>query len=276
MLSPPLYRVKSGKHVQYVKDDKHLNDYLVQIALEEAKLVVNPSAPPIHGMALERLAKQYLQVMDIIARLSYRYPSLVLEALLYAPKLTPAVLQDKARMENWLGLVQQELDKIVKEGTYFQLQLGENKERQAYLPDVRMTTHGVESFYHFTYEFFLTQDYQNIMGVGAEIAGLLEPDAYVERGGKKLSVTSFKEALAWLMEEAKRGQQISRYKGLGEMNPEQLWETTMDPAIRHMLVVKIEDAISADQIFTTLMGDNVESRREFIEANALLAANIDI
>jgi DNA gyrase subunit B len=273
---PPLYRVKRGKQVQYIKDDKALNEYLIQIALEDAQLFVNPHAPPITGALLERLAKQYLHVMDVIARLSHRYSTAVLEALIGVKRLTLTELQDAFYMETWLVALQKQIDKIAQSGTYFQLTLVEDRERKAYTPSVQMTSHGVESFYRFSYEFFLSQDYQAMIALGEEIHDLLEADSFVQRGDKKIFVSSFKEAITWLMEEAKRGQQIQRYKGLGEMNPDQLWETTMDPSVRRMLEVKIEDAVAADQMFTTLMGDNVESRRAFIETNALLVGNLDI
>ena len=273
---PPLYRVKRGKQVQYVKDDKDLNDYLIQIALEDAKLFVTPSAPPITGMALERIAKQYLHAMDILERLSHRYPTSALEALIYTPKITPTELQSEHAMKTWLGEFQQQLEIIAKDGMFFKLALAEDKERNAFFPIVEMISHGVESDYRLPYELFTSQDYLALVTLGKEIATLLEPGAFIERGDKKLVVSTFKAALSWLMEEAKKGQQIQRYKGLGEMNPDQLWETTMDPAVRRMLVVKIDDAIAADQMFTTLMGDNVESRREFIESNALLVGNLDI
>ncbi len=273
---PPLYRVKRGKHVQYVKDDKDLNEYLIQIALEEAQLFVNPHAPPITGVLFERLAKQYLSVMDIVVRLSHRYPAVVLEALIYVGQLTIAELQNPNFMELWLIELQKQVDRIAKNGTTFQLTLSEDRERKAFIPSIEMVSHGVESFYRFSYEFFFSQDYQAIIALGKELKGLLEIGSYVQRGDKKIFVTSFKEALSWLMEEAKKGQQIQRYKGLGEMNPDQLWETTMDPSVRRMLEVKIDDVVAADQIFTTLMGDNVESRREFIETNALLVGNLDV
>ena len=273
---PPLYRIKRGKQIQYLKDDKDLNEYLIQIALEDAKLFVNPKAPPIMGAVLERLAKQYLNVMEIVGRLSHRYPATAVEALAYLPKLAQNDLQNSEEMAEWNDKFQQQLTKMASNGTFFTVSLFEDKERKVFLPNIVMMSHGVESNYRFSYEFFNGNDYHVIMTLGAEIQGLLEENAFIQRGDKKLAVETFKEALAWLMEEAKKGQQISRYKGLGEMNPEQLWETTMDPAVRRMMVVKIDDAVAADQIFTCLMGDNVESRREFIETNALLVGNLDI
>lgn len=273
---PPLYRVKRGKQTQYVKDEKALNEYLVQVALEEAQLFINPKAPPITGPMFEKVVKQYSGVKDIISRLSRRYPAAVLEALIDMPKIAPTELQDLNHMENWRKQLSNLLEPLMQQGLQFTITLTEDKERKAHLPNIVMKTHGVEHTYQFNYDFFISNDYAAISALGLELQGLLEPGAYIQRGDKKYGISSFKEALSWLMEEAKRGQQISRYKGLGEMNPDQLRETTMDPTIRRMLKVRIEDAVAADQIFTTLMGDNVESRRDFIEVNALLAGNLDI
>jgi DNA gyrase subunit B len=273
---PPLYRVKRGKQITYVKDDKDLNDYLIRIALEDARLFVNPEAPPISGLALENLAKRYSTIMDLIHRLSYRYPAAVLEALLYVERLEPERLHDKAIMAHWLESLQLQLKNTAEAGLFFELSLVEDLEHKAYMPSVRITTHGVDSYYHFQYDFFSSSDYHTLAIFGSEIRQLLEQGSFVQREDKELRVGTFKEALAWLMDEAKKGQQIQRYKGLGEMNPDQLWETTMDPNVRRMMVVTIEDVVAADQIFTTLMGDNVESRRVFIETNALLVGNLDI
>lgn len=273
---PPLYRVKRGKQSTYVKDDKALNEYLTQIALENAALFVNASAPPISGAGLEKLAKQYLEVSENIIRLSPRYPALVLEAMVNIEPVKPETLQNQSAMENWVTILMAELNRLPQNGTQFSIRLQEDREHSVFLPSVIMTLHGVEHLYRLNYEFFNSHDYAAMIKLGTELQGLLESGAYVTRGDKRLGVASFKNAWTWLMEEAKKGQVISRYKGLGEMNPDQLWETTMDPAVRRMLSVRIEDAVAADQAFTTLMGDNVESRREFIESNALLAGNLDI
>jgi len=273
---PPLYRVKKGKQIQYVKDDKALNEYLTQIALEESKLFVNPHAPPIVGIALEQLVRQYNGVMEIIQRISRRYPAAVVEALIDCPSLSLSDLTDESIMNEWLETLKNRLEALSVNSTQYHLTLSEDRERKIFLPQVLITSHGIDTFYKFNYEFFSSNDYQVFMALGSKLHGLIEPEAYVVRGDKKKFISSFKQALEWLMEEAKKGQQISRYKGLGEMNPEQLWETTMDPSVRRMLKVKIEDAVSADAMFTTLMGDNVESRREFIETNALLVGNLDV
>lgn len=273
---PPLYRMKKGKQVQYVKDDKALREYLTQIALEDAHLFVNNHAPAITGVALEQLVNRYNHVMDIISRLARRYPASVVEALIESDRLGSAELQNESDMQTWLETLKARLAWAPESGIRYDFCLVKDQERDVYLPNVVVTSHGVEDTYLFNYEFFISHDYQAIVDLSDHLKGLLEPEASVQRGDKKCPISSFKQALEWLMDEAKKGQQIQRYKGLGEMNPDQLWETTMDPSIRRMLKVKIEDAIAADQMFTTLMSDNVEDRRKFIEENALLVENLDI
>jgi len=151
-----------------------------------------------------------------------------------------------------------------------------DQERQLYFPVVKLLSHGVDSETEYHHEFFSSSEYRSMVDLGATINSLIEEEGYFQRGEKVLHTQEFAEGLAWLMNEARRGYNIQRYKGLGEMNPEQLWETTMDPEVRRMLKVTIEDAIGADLMFTTLMGDHVEPRRDFIEENALSVANLDI
>lgn len=272
---PPLYRVKRQKQEHYVKDEEALQAYLTQIALEDAQLYVNPKAPPIKGVALEQLVARYNKAKNLIQRLSRRYPAAILEAMINIAELTSAMLKDEKAVSTWVETCQAQLV-AQKLNDTFHLTCEEDHELKCFLPVARVGVHGVENIHRFNPDFFHSPEYQFLMQMGGELVHLLEPGSYVVRGDKQIKITDFKAALEWLMNEAKKGQAINRYKGLGEMNADQLWATTMDPQTRRLLQVRVEDAMSADQIFTTLMGDHVEPRREFIEANALHVENLDI
>ncbi|MEZ7858824.1 MAG: DNA gyrase subunit B [Oceanospirillaceae bacterium] len=273
---PPLYKVSKGKNEQYVKDDAALLVYLTQKALESASLHVNASAPAIQGAALETLVAQYRHVDSLMDRMSLVYSRKVLESLVYIRGLDSAALIVKDDVESW-GLELQEKLNEEDNGTHrYRVSAKEDKERNIFVPNIETTAHGVPHYHSLSRDFFESSEYSALVDLGKTLQGLLEEDAYVQRGERNQPVESFKEALDWLMTESRRGINTQRYKGLGEMNPEQLWDTTMDPASRRMLLVTIEDAIAADLMFTTLMGDQVEPRREFIEKNALSVMNLDI
>ncbi|HEY0719672.1 MAG TPA: DNA topoisomerase (ATP-hydrolyzing) subunit B [Gammaproteobacteria bacterium] len=273
---PPLYKVKKGKQERYVKDDSELGGYLLQQAIDGAQLYITPDAPPVSGVALEQLARQFQQVMAGIQRLSRRYNSSILEKMISLSSMSEEQFRIDGAAESWFS-------EIV---TLLNAESGEERrytQRVEYRPDggaesvvVEEWRHGLANDYPYPAEFFDGADYRAIKNLAEQLHGLIGEGAYVQRGEKKEPVISFRQALEWLLEDAKRGQHIQRYKGLGEMNPEQLWETTMDPNSRRMLQVQIEDAIAADEIFTTLMGDHVEPRREFIEKNALYVSNLDV
>lgn len=273
---PPLYKVSKGKNEQYVKDDAALLDYLTQKALESATLHVNPEAPALQGAALESLVNQYRYVDTLIERMSLVYPKEVLESLVYSSGLSEEVLRKSSDVEAWCVELREKLAKF-ENGTHrYKVSAIEDNERQVWLPRIEITAHGVPHYHTLSRDFFVSSEYAAIVELGNTLRGLIEEGAYVQRGERSKPVTDFKEALGWLMTESRRGINTQRYKGLGEMNPEQLWETTMDPQTRRMLMVTIEDAIAADQMFTTLMGDQVEPRRDFIENNALSVVNLDV
>ncbi|MFE8070417.1 DNA topoisomerase (ATP-hydrolyzing) subunit B [Marinobacteraceae bacterium S3BR75-40.1] len=273
---PPLYKVKRGKQEQYIKDEKAMEAYLTQTALENAQLYVNPDAPPITDTALEALVKEYQSVMAVISRLSRVYPATVLEELIAHGTLTPEQLADKAAVEQWVETLGERLVLDTRTGTKYEFTVTFDEERKLYLPKVVMYVHGIPYEHVFKHDFFESSAYKAIAALGQKLDGLIEEGAYIQRGERKHPIFTFAGALQWLMKEAQRGLSIQRYKGLGEMNPEQLWETTMDPETRRMMKVTIEDAIAADQIFTTLMGDEVEPRRDFIQTNALAVTNLDV
>ena len=273
---PPLYKVSKGKNEQYVKDDAALLVYLTQKALESASLHVNASAPPLQGQALESLVGQFRSVSGLMDRMSLVYPLDILESLTYVRGLDSKLLQKSSEVAAWCAELQEKLEESDTGTHRYQVSVKEDKERKVFLPNVEITAHGVPHYHTLSRDFFVSSEYGAIVQLGETLQGLLEPGAYVKRGERIQEVTSFKQALDWLMSESRRGINTQRYKGLGEMNPEQLWETTMDPESRRMLVVTIEDAIAADQMFTTLMGDQVEPRRDFIETNALSVVNLDV
>lgn len=270
---PPLYKVKKGKQERYVKDDGELNSWLLQLALEDAALHVNEAAPGISGQPLEKLAENFMLAQNTISLLSRRIDEPVLQALLRVPVFTPTSL---AEAEQWISQLEPVLVTLAEEGCRYQI-LADGDESGA-LNAIRVVRHqhGVTHDNVLTSDFFAAADYQIIAASASMLDGLIQTDATIRRGDKSSEVTEFHSVMAWLMKEAKRGLHIQRYKGLGEMNPEQLWETTMDTTTRRLVQVKVEDAIYADEIFTTLMGDQVEPRRDFIESNALSVVNLDV
>ncbi|WP_145184668.1 MULTISPECIES: DNA topoisomerase (ATP-hydrolyzing) subunit B [unclassified Pseudomonas] len=272
---PPLYKVKKGKQEQYIKDDEAMEEYMTQSALEDASLHLDESAPAVSGVQLETLVNEFRSVMKTLKRLSRLYPQDITEHFIYLPEVTLEQLGDHGVMQAWLAKFQQRLDHCQSSGLAYKASLREDKERNVWLPEVEVTSHGLASYVTFNRDFFGSNDYRTVVNIGAKLSTLLGEGAYVKRGERRKSITEFKEALDWLMNESTKRHTIQRYKGLGEMNPEQLWETTMDPTVRRMLKVTIEDAIAADQIFNTLMGDAVEPRRDFIESNALSVSNLD-
>ncbi|MBI5461967.1 MAG: DNA topoisomerase (ATP-hydrolyzing) subunit B [Gammaproteobacteria bacterium] len=274
---PPLYKVKKGKQEQYVKDDVALNAHLLNSALEDARLHVNADAPAITGSALEQLAERYMAVMAGIKRLSRRYDPIILEKLVYMPTLDARMLHDAAQVVDWFGELEQRANAALPAGQKFEILVAVQTEPEGFMANVVKRTHGIiAAEQRLSSDFFASGEYQRMAEFGRQLDGLLSSGAYVMRGERKQDIVSFKQAIEWLLEQARRGQHIQRYKGLGEMNPEQLWETTMNAETRRLLRVQIEDAVAADQIFTTLMGDQVEPRRDFIETNALAVANLDV
>ena len=274
---PPLYKIKKGKQEQYLKDDAALQNYLIQTALHDAALYPHADGLPIQSMGLEKLVTDYRKAQTVVQHLSRRYPSDALQRLLDLPALSIEQLKDSQLVSNWIKQWETKLQQTTNnEAVQYQITVYENTERHVFLPCITSSTHGIATSYKFSYEFFESPEYQCLLTMASQLNGLIGSGAYVQRGEKKQSVSNFKEVYEWLLAEARRGQGIQRYKGLGEMNPSQLWETTMDPNTRRLLRVAIEDAIAADQIFTTLMGDQVEPRRDFIQQNAIDANNLDI
>jgi DNA gyrase subunit B len=271
---PPLYKVKKGKQEHYVKDDSGLNEYLIQQALDKAQLFTSEDTPPIQGPGLEKLAREFTDVTRTIDRLARRYDSGFLEQLTLAEVVTEQLLQDKDALNAWLTKL---LDNLAaaEDKTVYTAELNYRHE-QDFTITVDKRQHGNNKQFVLPASFFNGKDYQKIAHYATLTAGMFGAASYMQIGEKQQPVANFKGAFDWMMREIKKGQHIQRYKGLGEMNPEQLWETTLDANNRRLLQVRIEDAIAADEIFTTLMGDVVEPRRDFIVKNALEVANLDV
>ncbi len=280
---PPLYKIKKGKQEVYVKDDAELNAHLLNAALDNANLHVNADAPALSGQALEALAKEYMAAESIIKRISSRYDENVLRALSSLPEIDSELFENLDGLEKWAESLSEILPKtngdrltISNGGDYTAAFERGDKDGEGVRIAVQKVQHGIGATRYIPREFFDTNEYRHIMELAGKLRELIGEGAYVERGDKRTMIKSFAEAIDWLMSEARKGQSIQRYKGLGEMNPDQLWDTTVNPETRRLMQVKVEDAVKADEIFTTLMGDQVEPRREFIEQNALTVSNLDV
>ena len=271
---PPLYKVKKGKQERYVKDDAELNAYLLQLALDGARLHVEVDAPTISETAFEALAQEYMRVGLLMNRMERRFNRDVLEAMINMAPLSEQDLQDNLLVETYGQSLTDTLNKSLSATSQYASSAIEAN-GQFGIRLVRRV-HGNDKEILLDPGFFKSPDYRQLARLAEKLVGMLGEGAYVARGERELPVENFRQAMDWLLNESKRGLTIQRYKGLGEMNPDQLWETTMDPEARRMLQVSIEDAIAADEVFDTLMGDQVEPRRDFIERNALSVANLDV
>ena len=273
---PPLFKIKKGKQEQYLKDDVALDDYLTQSALENATLHINDHDVSIDNKVLRKLVKEYQDVLSIITRLSSIYPSDIMKAILYMPALTLNDCKNQQKMQVWLNQLNERVQKITIAGRSINFKLFEDLEHQIWLPKAVIIANGILTEYIWNTDLFSSNDYKAMIKLGNQLQGLLEETAFMQKCDIKKSISSFEEGVAWLMSESTKRCSIQRYKGLGEMNPDQLWQTTMDPAVRRMLRVSIEDAIAADHMFNILMGNQVEPRKNFIESNALSVTNLDI
>ncbi len=271
---PPLYKIKKGKQEHYVKDDVSLNQYLIQLALDKAQLFANEETPPIKGQGLEQLAISYSKVSSVINRLSRRYDETFLQQLTEFKAVDEETQSDAEKFKQWLKDLETLLNQKSNR-TVFTVEL-EYQDKDDFSVIVNKKMHGINKTIIVQANFFNSQDYKTIVEYVENTLDLFGDESFIQLGEKKQSVNSFKQAFDWMMKEIKKGQHIQRYKGLGEMNPDQLWETTLDANSRRMLQVNIEDAIAADEVFTTLMGDVVEPRRDFIVKHALDVSNLDV
>ena len=269
---PPLYKIKQGKQEHYLKDDAELNDYLMARALDDAALVFDPDAPPLKGEGLEQLMRDYLTVHLTNTRLGRRYDPLFLALLIDIKRFSKDWGQTE--MESWCEELSTLLGAKSPPSVRYKVNVIQGEEGSELL--FSKTTHGVTEEKPIKAHFFKGPEYRLIGKLADTLHGLIQEGAFVRRGKSQQEISSFQQAYDWLMAESRKGRSIQRFKGLGEMNPDQLWDTTVNPETRRLLQVTIEDAVSADQIFTTLMGDEVEPRREFIEKYALDVTNLDV
>ncbi len=269
---PPLYKVKHGKQEHYLKDDEEMNNYLLARALEKTELFYQKETPPLVGLGLEKLIKQHLEVQDIIKKLSIIHSGQVLNLLLSLPIVSRETLTDDALLQQWCKKAESELNKDVRAGVSWTVEKATNVEGIDFIQNAN----GLINKTTLNTTFFYSSDYKGIALLNEQTTDLITEDSYIRKGEKTFEINGLDDGMKQLFAMAKKGLAISRFKGLGEMNPEQLWDTTMDPETRRLLQVTIEDAIGADEVFSTLMGDVVEPRREFIEQNALHATNLDV
>jgi DNA gyrase subunit B len=270
---PPLYKVKQGKKERYIKDDDEMQAFLLENALDEASLEV--VGKTITDNELANLCREELTVRQTIQRLARRYDSIALRTLMRLPTLSVQLLKDKAQAEAFVTRLQASLPPANGHGRYT-VTLGFDARNNFHEVLIAKSAHGAVTHTRLEGEFLQSAEYQLLRTHGERLQALLQGEILAVRGERRQTVAGFEEALDWLTEEARRGLSIQRYKGLGEMNPEQLWDTTMDPETRRLLKVSVDDLVAADEVFSTLMGDEVEPRREFIERNALNVANLDV
>ncbi|HQT27189.1 MAG TPA: toprim domain-containing protein, partial [Burkholderiales bacterium] len=266
---PPLYKIKLGKQERYLKDDLELQQFLVQQALQDAELIPSETGTAITREALEEIAKEYLLTEAIVTRLAHMIEPEVLHVLLKGPHLD--LSSEAASEESAKALMA-----LVNHGKNITITPQYDSVEESHRLSIRTIRHGNANITRLDNHFLESNDYAQIRKTGEILRTLMNQGAVVKKGNQEKSVSEFREAMDWLLAETRKSVSIQRYKGLGEMNPEQLWETTMDPKVRRLMRARIEDSIAADEIFTTLMGDEVEPRRAFIEANAKFVRNLDI
>lgn len=272
---PPLFKVTQGKNIIYIKDEAALAAYLVSNAVDGAGLVPSEAAPPISGVALESLMTRFDAASKHVDRLAHRFDRTLLEAMMDLAPVNADLFADSVKLEAWAEALSKRLEKGALDAPRYKIEV---RSDEAGHPSVVLTRrhHGLSTVQSLGNSFFASPDYRPIGELARDLFGLIQAGAVVTRGGRSEPVQNFKEAFLWLLEQAQRNREIGRFKGLGEMNPDQLWDTTVNPETRRLLHVRIEDAMAADEMFSMLMGEAVEPRREFIEANALRVANLDV
>ena len=272
---PPLFKARKGKMERYLKDEAELDEYFMESALADVRIVHGNGGGQeiVEDSALHGVAREHLRLGGIVKRLSRRILPEVLDAMMHAPLLDTNGSIGITPAQAWADTLGQRLDATTQGQDRFRF-LVEERPEGGFVIRIEAVLHGIASERWLGSEFFRSMEYRDLVRLSGRLDAPLI-NAAVHKGERRHEITNFREALEWLLADARRGTHMQRYKGLGEMNPDQLWETTMDPETRRLLQVRIEDAVAADELFTTLMGDQVEPRREFIEENALAVANLD-
>ena len=274
---PPLYKLKKGKQEQYLKDNDALETYLISNAIDELELHISDAAPAIRGEALANVIADYQTSQKSLQRLTVRYPASVLDALISVEGFKLDQNHDRAYVEQWAEQVRSAVAEIQPSLRpelsleTFEKELADGQKIETYLPRITIYVHNLPHSYLLDAGLLGSGEYARLLKNSKSWFTLLEDGAYLQKGDRKIAVTNFHQVWQHILSDSRRGMMIQRYKGLGEMNADQLWETTMDPENRNMLQVTIQDAIEADRMFACLMGDDVEPRRAFIEENALNA-----
>ena len=271
---PPLYKLKKGKQEVYVRDDEELREQLLAEVLDETRLVLNKKGESIGGEALSKLIAQYQRAQDSVISLTHQYPEEILQASMYVKQLSD--LKSDKKVKDWSKKLQERLNDSTLNGSRWEVKAKKNNEQKVTEPEIVLYRHGSETTWKLLPGFFRSKAYKDICSFGDHINGLLSKDSYFELNGSKFSVQNFSSSVEDLVEAAKKSFTMSRYKGLGEMNADQLWDTTMDPEARLLGQVGIEDAQKADELFNSLMGDDVEPRKIFIDENAKFVVNLDV
>jgi DNA gyrase subunit B len=272
---PPLFKIKQGKQERYLKDENELQEFLLEAALTDAVLFA-AGGQEVKGTELANLCRSYLAVEQTIKRLSRRYDAEALRRLIYMPRITAELLKNKKQAEKFVQELQGRLSTDAGHRSRYEVTLGIETRNNLHEMSVLRHEHGTATRTKIDAEFVSSGEYASMRALGERLEKYFTAEATIQRADKNQKVMNINDMLEWLMTEARRGQTIQRYKGLGEMNPEQLWETTMDTSARRLLKVNVDDAVAADEVFTMLMGDQVEPRREFIEKNALDVSNLDV
>ncbi len=272
---PPLYKYQKGKQVRYVLSDKEALQYKTNMALEAGAIFVNPEAAPISGVPLEQLFNDYNKVMSRMPKLTQKFDKNIIINLIYSKILENKDRVSESNVRSWVDDFIKDLPSNVSEGVFFKSDVKFDPVSQRYCPVIIQHVHGIDYKYILDENFYESLDYSMLRSMNLRVSDLIEKDGFVLSGTKKFPVKNFHEAYEFLMKEGFSGVKIQRYKGLGEMSPEQLSETTMNPDTRTLLKVSITDAMEADRLFNELMGEDVENRKVFISENAS-RATIDI